>query len=86
MAQPTRAEVIEAELQRILPIVGKGLVVLVVGLFLLYLSTIAAWMPFFVGVIVTVAGIGIAGYGGWQYLQLNNLPSYRALCPYCDQP
>lgn len=86
MAQPTRAEVIEAELQRILPIVGKGVVVLVVGLFLLYLSTIAAWMPFFVGVIVTIAGIGIAGYGGWQYLQLNNLPSYRALCPYCDQP
>jgi len=86
MAQPTRAEVIEAELQRILPIVVVGILVLLVGLFLLYLSTIATWMPFAIGVIITLAGAGIAGYGGWQYMQLNNLPSYRAICPYCDQP
>lgn len=86
MAQPTRAEVIEAELQRIIPIVIVGIVVLLVGLFLLYLSTIAVWMPFVIGVIVTLAGVGIAGYGGWQYMQLNNLPSYRVLCPYCEQP
>ncbi len=86
MAQPTRAEVMEAELQRIIPIVIWGVVVLLLGLFLLYLSTIAAWMPFFIGVIVTIAGVGIAGYGGWQYMQLNNMPSYRALCPYCNQP
>lgn len=86
MAQPTRAEVIEAELQRILPIVVVGILVLLVGLFLLYLSTIATWMPFAIGVIVTLAGAGIAGYGGWQYMQLNNLPSYRAICPYCGQP
>jgi hypothetical protein len=85
MAQPTRAEVIEAELQRILPIVGWGIAVLVLGLFLLYLSTIAAWMPFVVGVVVTLAGLGIAGYGGFQYLQVNNLPAYRAVCPYCEQ-
>ncbi|MCS6829431.1 MAG: hypothetical protein RMM08_03630 [Armatimonadota bacterium] len=86
MAQPTRAEVIEAELQRIIPIVVVGLVVLLAGLFLLYLSTIATWMPFVIGVIVTIAGVGIAGYGGWQYMQLNNLPSYRVLCPYCEKP
>jgi len=85
MAQPTRAEVIEAELQRIIPIVGWGIAVLFLGLFLLYLSTIAAWMPFVVGVLVTLAGVGIAGYGGWQYMQVNNLPSYRAICPYCEQ-
>lgn len=86
MAQPTRAEVMEAELQRIIPIVIGGVVVLLLGLFLLYLSTIAAWMPFFIGVIVTIAGVGIAGYGGWQYLQLNNMPSYPVVCPYCNQP
>jgi hypothetical protein len=86
MAQPTRAEVIEAELQRIIPIVIIGVVVFLVGLFLLYLSTIAVWMPFIIGVIVTLAGVGIAGYGGWQYWQLNNMPSYRAICPYCEQP
>ena len=86
MAQPTRAEVIEAELQRIIPIVVVGILVLFVGLFLLYLSTIAPWMPFLIGVIVTLAGVGIAGYGGWQYMQVNNLPSYRALCPYCEKP
>ncbi len=86
MAQPTRAEVIEAELQRIIPIVITGVVVLLIGLFLLYLSTIAAWMPFIIGVIVTLAGVGIAGYGGWQYMQVNNLPAYRAVCPYCEKP
>jgi uncharacterized protein (DUF983 family) len=86
MAQPTRAEVIEAELQRIIPIVIVGIVVLFAGLFLLYLSTIATWMPFVIGVIVTLAGLGIAGYGGWQYMQLNHLPTYRAICPYCEKP
>lgn len=86
MAQPTRAEVIEAELQRILPIVFWGIGVFLLGLFLIYLSTIATWMPFAIGVIVTLAGLGIGGYGGWQYMQLNNLPTYRALCPYCDRP
>ncbi|MGQ9486339.1 MAG: hypothetical protein ACUVTY_12805 [Armatimonadota bacterium] len=86
MAQPTRAEVIEAELQRIIPIVVVGILVLLVGLFLLYLATIATWMPFILGVIVTLAGVGVAGYGGWQYIQLNNLPSYRAICPYCEKP
>ncbi|MCS6951023.1 MAG: hypothetical protein NZ520_11240 [bacterium] len=86
MAQPTRAEVVEAELQRIIPILVVGMLVFLLGLFLVYLSTKAAWMPFPIGVIVTLAGVGVAGYGGWQYLQLNNLPSYRAICPYCEQP
>lgn len=86
MAQPTRAEVIEAELQRIIPIVVVGVLVLLVGLFLLYLATIATWMPFILGVIVALAGVGVAGHGGWQYMQLNNLPSYRAICPYCEKP
>lgn len=86
MAQPTRAEVIEAELQRIIPIVVVGILILLVGLFLLYLSTIATWMPYIIGVLVTLAGVGVAGYGGWQYMQLNNLPSYRAICPYCEKP
>lgn len=86
MAQPTRAEVVEAELQRIIPIVLVGLLIFALGLFLVYLSTKAPWMPFLFGVLVTLAGLGVAGYGGWQYLQLNNLPSYRAVCPYCEKP
>lgn len=86
MAQPTRAEVIEAELQRILPVVGIGAVVTLLGLFLLYLSTIAVWMPFAIAALVTLVGIGIIGYGGWQYYKVQNLPSYRAICPYCEKP
>lgn len=86
MAQPTRSEVIEAELQRILPIVLVGIAIMLFGLFLLYLSTITTWMPFLVGTIVTLGGIGVAGYGGWQYMRLNNLPVYKQLCPYCDKP